>query len=417
MKSRLFQNLIAALILLVVTGVCFQTLLSHPVDVLVGVQNQGYNDTTSQFIAFKSYQKDCWEQFQQLPYWNPYSLLGMPWLGTPQSSLFYPGNWLFFFTNAVNAISWSLVLHHWWAGLGAYLLGRKYKLSFFSALLSGIVFLAAPYFIAKTGEGHFTSVTQVAWFPWILYGYELLREGSRKAVPLLAILISLAFFCGHVQELYYLLLFLSVCLVVECLVDLVLQKRQTGTSSENREKVTSDDPVTMSSPGARFKGWIVVSLFVAGLVAIDLFPVFIYTKQAVRASGIDMAALYKGSLNSYSLLQLIDPFAWGRPDHYQGPGLFYWEAVCSFGCLPLLLALLGTGVFFRNRDVIRLTLIGLVALLLAFGPHLPFYTLCYKLIPGFSMFRLPVRLLWICTLAIAMLAGFGCESLIRLSQN
>ncbi|MCA9007790.1 MAG: YfhO family protein, partial [Planctomycetaceae bacterium] len=307
--------------------------------------------------------------------------------------------------------------HHWWAGLGAYLLGRKYKLSFFSALLSGIVFLAAPYFIAKTGEGHFTSVTQVAWFPWILYGYELLREGSRKAVPLLAILISLAFFCGHVQELYYLLLFLSVCLVVECLVDLVLQKRQTGPSSENREEVTSDDPVTMSSPGARFKGWIVVSLFVAGLVAIDLFPVFIYTKQAVRASGIDMAALYKGSLNSYSLLQLIDPFVWGRPDHYQGPGLFYWEAVCSFGCLPLLLALLGTGVFFRNRDVIRLTLIGLVALLLAFGPHLPFYTLCYKLIPGFSMFRLPVRLLWICTLAIAMLAGFGCESLIRLSQN
>ncbi|WP_417383771.1 YfhO family protein [Gimesia sp.] len=417
MKSRLFQNLIAALILLVVTGVCFQSLISHPSDVLVGIQNQGYNDTTSAFISYKEYQKTSWEQFGQPPYWNPYSLLGMPWLGSPQSSLFYPGNWLFFFVNAISAISWSLVLHHWWAGLGAYLLGRKYKLSFFSALLSGIVFLAAPYFVAKTGEGHFTSVTQIAWFPWILYGYELLREGSRKAVPLLAILISLAFFCGHVQELFYLLLFLSVCLVVECLVDLILQKRQPVSSPENREEVTSDVPVTMSPPGAQFKGWIAVSLFVAGLVAVDLFPVFIYTKQAVRASGIDMVALSKGSLNNYSLLQLLDPFVWGRPDQYQGPGLYYWEAICSFGCLPLLLALLGTGVFFRNRNVIRLTLIGLVALLLAFGPHLPFYTLCYKLIPGFSMFRLPARLLWICTLAIAMLAGFGSESLFRLSQS
>lgn len=415
MKSRLFQNLIAALVLLVVTGVCFQTLLSHPDNVLVGIQNQGYNDTTSQFIAFKSYQKNCWEQFQQLPYWNPYSLLGMPWLGTPQSSLFYPGNWLFFFINAVNAISWSLVLHHWWAGLGAYLLARKYKLSFFSALLSGIVFLAAPYFVAKTGEGHFTSVTQIAWFPWILYGYELLREGSRKAVPLLAILISLSFFCGHVQELYYLLLFLSVSLTIECLLDHFLQKRQP--SPQEQVESGSENQLTTSSPGSRFKGWILVSLLVAGLVAIDLIPVFIYTKQAVRSSGIDMAALYKGSLNTYSLLQLIDPFVWGRPDQYQGPGLFYWEAVCSFGCLPLLLALLGTGVFCRNRNVIRLTLIGLAALLLAFGPHLPFYTLCYKLIPGFSMFRLPVRLLWLCTLAISILAGFGCESLIQLSES
>ena len=417
MKSRLFQNLIAALILLVAAGACFFPLLSHPSDVLIGIQNQGYNDTTSQFIAFKSYQKICWEQFQQFPYWNPYSLLGMPWLGTPQSSLFYPGNWLFFLTNAVNAISWSLVLHHWWAGLGAFILGRKYRLSFFSALLSGIVFLAAPYFVAKTGEGHFTSVTQIAWFPWILYGYELLREGSRKAVPFLVILISLSFFCGHVQELYYLLLFLSVSLAIECLVDHYRQKRQTSDSPEHQQEVTAESSLTMSTPGARFKNWILVSLFVAGLVAIDLIPVFIYTKQAVRSSGIDMAALYQGSLNGYSLLQLIDPFVWGPPDQYQGPGLYYWEAVCSFGCLPLLLALLGTCVFCRDRNVIRLTLIGVAALLLAFGPHLPFYTLCYKLIPGFSMFRIPARLLWLCSLAIAMLAGFGCETLIQLSEN
>ncbi|QDT89380.1 YfhO family protein [Gimesia algae] len=417
MKSGLFQNLIAALVLLVVTGVCFQTLLSHPDDVLVGIQNHGYNDTTSQFIAFKSYQKICWEQFQQLPYWNPYSLLGMPWLGTPQSSLFYPGNWLFFFVNAVTAISWSMVLHHWWAGLGAYLLGRKYQLSFFSALLSGIVFLAAPYFVAKTGEGHFTSITQIAWFPWILYGYQLLREGSRKAVPLLAILISLSFFCGHVQELYYLLLFLSGALTIECLVDLMLQKRQVPPDPQEPAADLPGSQSTTNTPGTRFKNWILVSLFVTGLVAIDLIPVFIYTKQAVRASGIDMAALYKGSLNLYSLLQLIDPFVWGGPDQYYGTGFFYWEAVCSFGCLPLLLALWGACIFCRNRNVIRLTLFCLAALLLAFGPHLPFYTLCYQLIPGFSMFRLPARLLWICSLAVALLAGFGCETLIRLSES
>jgi hypothetical protein len=115
MKSRLFQNVIAALILLIVSGVCFQVLVSHPADVLVGVQNQGYNDTTNQFIGFKDYQRECLQQFNQFPYWNPWSLLGMPWVGNPQASLFYPVNWIFFFLNAASTISWVLVLHHWWA--------------------------------------------------------------------------------------------------------------------------------------------------------------------------------------------------------------------------------------------------------------------------------------------------------------
>jgi len=153
MNSRLFQNVTAALVLAVVSGLCFQALLINPTDVLVGSQDQGHNDTTNQFIAFKSYQKVCLEQHDQLPFWNPYSLLGMPWLGSPQSSLFYPGNWIFFFTNALTTISWTLIFHHWWAGWGAYLLGRKYQLNFFSSLLSGIIFLAAPYFIAKREKG------------------------------------------------------------------------------------------------------------------------------------------------------------------------------------------------------------------------------------------------------------------------
>lgn len=412
MKSRLFQNVIAALILLIVSGVCFQVLVSHPADVLVGIQNQGYNDTTNAFIGFKDYQRECLQQFNQFPYWNPWSLLGMPWVGNPQASLFYPVNWIFFFLNAASTISWVLVLHHWWAGWGAYLLGRKYRLNFFSALLSGIVFLAAPYFVAKTGEGHFTSVTQIAWFPWILYAYELLRTGSKKAVPFVVIVISLAFFCGHVQELYYLLLFLTAAIIIESILELFSKKKPI----ESEQGAVTELEET-SRPGLWIKGWLTAGLLTAGLVAIDLIPVFIYTKQAVRSSGIDLASLSAGSLNAASLLQLIDPFVWGNPNQYTGPGTFYWEAICSFGCLPLLLAIVGVLSSFQQRIVIRLTLIGLIAFLLAFGPALPFYKLFYQLIPGASMFRIPGRQLWICTLVVAMLAGFGSQWISLLYQN
>ncbi|WP_339732538.1 hypothetical protein [uncultured Gimesia sp.] len=417
MRSRLFQNLIAALVLAAFCALCFQALVVNPSDVLVGSQDQGHNDTTNIFIALKSYQKDSIQQHDQLPFWNPYSLLGMPWLGNPQSSLFYPVNWIFFFFNALSTISWMMILHHWWAGWGAYLLGRKYKLNFFSALISGIIFLAAPYFVAKTGEGHYTSITLIAWFPWILYGYELLFEGRKKAIPVLTILISLAFFCGHVQELYYLLLFLTASIGIESLIALIPKKNTRQSEqvlAEQNESVYSNIPV---SAGALSRGWLFAGLLTIGLVAIDLIPITIYTQQAVRSGGIDSKALQSGSLALPSLLQLLDPFVWGGPDKYRGPGGYYWEAVCYFGCLPLLLACLGCVSSIRNRTVIRLTLIGFVAFLLAFGPQLPFYMLCHKIIPGFSMFRMPARMMWICSLVVAMLAGFGCETISSLFLN
>lgn len=411
MGSRLIQNLTAAFLLALFCVVCFQALVLHPTDVLVGTQDQGHNDTTNIFIALKSYQKTSLQQYDQFPTWNPYSLLGMPWLGNPQSSLFYPPNWVFFFVDALKSISWMMILHHWFAGFGAYLLGRKYRLSFLSSLLSGIAFLAAPYFMAKTGEGHFTSVTQIAWFPWILYGYESLIEGHKKAIPILVLVISFAFFCGHVQELYYLLLFLSGSIIVESLVGFVRNRKAPEAEVPQTELATPEPFVWGIALSRR---WFFIGLLTIGLVAVDLIPISIYTQQAVRAGGIDLQALKEGSLAPSSLLQLIDPFAWGGPDQYHGPGGYYWEAICYFGCLPLLLACLGCVTSLKNRTVIRLSLIGFISFLLAFGPHLPFYSVCHQLVPGFSMFRIPARLLWICSLVIAMLAGFGCEKIASL---
>jgi hypothetical protein len=240
------------------------------------------------------------EKYSEFPFWNPYSLLGMPWLGNPQSSLFYPGNWIFYFVNALSAISWTLVLHHWWAGLGAYILGRKYQLRFFSSLLSGIIFLSVPYFVAKTGEGHFTAVTQIAWSPWILYGYELLWEGNKKAIPLLAVLISLPFFCGHVQELYYLLLFLTASIVIESLIIMIHRKKQVLPGDHIQNQARADNEKTTASPRTWFKRWLIAGILTSGLVAVDLIPIFLYTKQAVRAGGINLDALLNESLNAAS---------------------------------------------------------------------------------------------------------------------
>ena len=413
LTSEFSLHLFAGIFLAVAACICFRSLTIHPTDVLVGVQDNGHNDTTNQFIAYKDYQYDRLQENGQTPYWNPYALTGIPWLGTPQSALFYPPNWIFLWFPSISIISWMLVFYHWWAGLGAYFLGRKYRLNWGSAIISGIAFLAAPYLIAKTGEGHYTTICLVSWFPWVFITYEHFVEGKKWAIPLMAILLSLCFFSGHVQEVYYLVLFLSASVIIESIFRWFKKRKLASTTDEIPPSTNRASQVS----NGLIKGWVITGILTCGLVAIELIPVFIYTKQAVRAGGMLLESTQKGSLELLSGLQLIDPLILGGPDRYQRPDQFYWETICYFGCIPLLLAVMGMCFNFKKKTVIRLVLIGLVSFLAAFGPNLPIYPLFYKIIPGFSMFRNPARLLFICTFVISMLAGFGSQWIFTLFNS
>lgn len=115
------------------------------------------------------------------------------------------------------AVSWLLVAHHWWAGLGTFVLCRRYGFRWSAALLAGIAYLAAPYYVAGTGEGHYNQSCLVAWVPWAFLLVERLRSGQRGGVVGTSIVLALAFFCGHVQECFYLVLLLTAFLSFDVL--------------------------------------------------------------------------------------------------------------------------------------------------------------------------------------------------------
>src|SRR5690349_14020511 len=45
------------------------------------------------------------------PFWNPYVMNGVPFLGNSQSSVFYPLTYLFVLFEFATAIKWHVVLH------------------------------------------------------------------------------------------------------------------------------------------------------------------------------------------------------------------------------------------------------------------------------------------------------------------
>lgn len=250
--------------------------------------------------------------------------------------------------------------------------------------------MAAPYLMAQVGEGHFNQVCLAAWIPWAFLAYEILRAGSQWGVLCLSIVLAMGFFCGHVQELYYLVLFLTLFVITDLCA---------AGSSVNRKRL--------------LHSWIGAGALTAGLVAIELLPEFLVSRQAVRSGGFSLAEAAAISLGPSSFRQLLDPFALGGSENYQGPGLFFWETLFHFGWMATLLAVLGFLTGWRNPRLWCYGFVGLLATIIAFGESTPVYGWVFQTVPGFSLFRAPARGLFFTSFVIAVLAAGGTDWVLR----
>ncbi|MFN0195622.1 MAG: YfhO family protein [Planctomycetaceae bacterium] len=386
------EHLAALLCLLLAAAFCFQDLLKHPDGLLVGPQDGGFNDVTRNILASRSYPRDVGSAINDFPAWNPGGLLGIPWWGNPQSAMFYPLNWLYRWCDPISLVSWLLVLHHVWGGWGVYFWGRLHGLSAVAAVFAGSAYLAAPYLIANTGEGHYNPVCLMAWVPWGLICYEYIRQGRRRAPAWLAVVLALCFFCGHVQELFY----LSLMIALLSVADVVLTAL----------------PGLLIPKKICLMRMVMAALLVAGLIAIDIGPIWIYTKQAVRAGGMTAAQSSDISLGTESLGQLLNPLALGGPADYRGPGKFYWETLCHFGLIVTALGVWGMWRVRQNYLWARWLPFLIVAFLFCFGTSTPVYPLMHRFLPGISLFRAPSRALFFCSLLMALYSGAGLDRLL-----
>lgn len=319
--------------------------------------------------------------------WLPYEFLGLPFMGTMQTGLLYPLNFIYFAMPAPYAFNLSLVFHYAMAAFFTFLYARELGIGILPAFLAGEVFGFSGFLIAH--KEHVSMLNAAVWLPGILYFYERIRTRLQlKDALIAALMIAAQILAGHFQ----------ICLQTYMVLSLFVLYfvRHLEPSKRKRFLVLALLPVLLGSILASPQ--IVSSLELAG-----------------RSTHITLGYDYltEGSFPPYMLPTLISPFFFGGGYAGEYWGLSRLTEVTGFvGIFTLVVGLWIPLKYEKDKlhpkFFIILAFCGLILLLGRFTPL--FHVIAH--IPGLNSFRIPARNWLEFDFALALLFAFGLNELL-----
>lgn len=353
-----------------------------------------------------------------IPFWNPYTFAGMPFLADLQVGFFYPFNRLLslFVSDGslpVGALQFMIILHFFIAQLNIYFLARSWKTSSYGSMISAVSFGFSLMLVFHVI--HPMIVYHLAWFPLVvmLFRLALIRRSLFHA-SLSGLILGMSMLSGHPQmtlyEVFFLVLMFVWYLVSEAKAKTELKKRL---------------------PMMIVTGFLSL-IIAAGIFCIQYLPSQQLADLSQRAE-MTYEGASEGSLRFSQLYTAVAPKLYGfvdgtedksAPYHLMidtdagprpAPYYYYWESAFYAGLVALLLGIFGAAMNFRTRRTAFLIFAALFGILFAMGSNAFIFPIFYNL-PFFGSFRNPARMMFYFSFAMSILAGFGFDSL-RKQEN
>ncbi|HEV8715143.1 MAG TPA: YfhO family protein [Candidatus Binatia bacterium] len=322
----------------------------------------------------------------ELPHWFPYEALGCPFIGISGIGLFHPFTALYFLLPVPDAYRASTLLSCFLAALGAFVLGRMLALSRTGALLAGTAFMLSGYVVSLTDSVLY--LYSVCVLPLFCAALEKALTEQRAWVVAPTAIWATVFLHGDVQTGYY----------YGFIALLWMGMRAPGSYREASLRLALTGGLTLL------------------LAGVQLGPVWADFAGSERAqAGISQEQAMIWSTHPLRLLTILaspvseqaDPVVMGRV-FFGNPRGGLWAESLYWGVPVMGLALIGAR---RRRDLRVLALLACLALLLALGRFGGLYEIFYHLVPFWSAFRYPEKLMGVATFATVMLAGAGFDAL------
>lgn len=308
-----------------------------------------------------------------LPFWNPHSFGGAPFLASPISAVFYPLNWLFAFLPIKLAWSIQFPVRMALATFFAELLGRRLGASRIGALLTGCVFSMSGFMIGWQG---WPQAEVMLWVPLGMLAVLRLRRRPRaRGAAFFALAITMPLLAGHPEVCLYAVGAVAAFALFQLCIAL-RRGRRAGW--------------VLRYVGALLMG----AAMAGGLSAVQLVPTAEWLPQINRG----LAAPWKPR-PSRDVVSIVSRDTESSPNSSR---LEVPEESCYAGIGTLLLAPLAL-LSRRKAAALFFALLAFLSFQVAFG-LVPFSQI-FRAVP--ILRAMPGRILGLTDLSLAILAGLG----------
>jgi hypothetical protein len=366
-----------AALLALLLGACFP-------QVVCGLETFAYGDA-GQFacpVAFY-HRESFWRG--ELPFWNPLSSCGVPFLAQWNTLTLYPLSLIYLLL----PFPWSFAMfdlaHLFLAGMGMYFLAHRWTGNRLAASVAGAVFA----FNGLTWYGVMWPhiISALAWMPLVVLTAERAwREGGRPVVPAAAA-AAMQWLTGGAEVIFQTWLLLAVLWLVEFF----------------RGEV----------PRGRFAGRALLSGGLGvGLAAAQLLPFVDLLRNSQRTTSYGaggMAGIAAMPLTGWANF-LVPLFGCVRnPQGIWVQATQSWTASYYLGVGAVMLAVLA--IWRCDRKVRVLAAMTAFSLLMALGSPGLVYDGLKRMLPLLGFIRFPVKFVMLAVFTVPLLAAFGLAHL------
>ena len=320
------------------------------------------------------------------PLWDPHHWMGQPFLGQ-FTGLAYPVNWLLALSPldrhgklTHDALSAYFVFIRFLGGLFCYLLCRDLARSRTAAILAASIFM----FGGLIGSTDWPEVINgTIWTPLVfLFLLRALREQTPWASAALSgVFLGIPWLAGHHEVPIY----------VSFTVAGVWVYAAIG-AGKDRLRVVQLAATAM--------------LFAVLVSAFQTLPGYEFGKLAVRWAGVEQPLNWKEAV----------PYI-VHAEYSSTPASFLGIVFAGLnrhvnpyiGIAAFALAVTGTVLGWKRRDVRIFAVVSLVALMFSLGGYNQLHGFLYAVLPLFGNARIPARMLGVFGFSVAVLAAFGLD--------
>jgi hypothetical protein len=336
----------------------------------------------------------------QVPLWDPFRHGGQPFLANMNNSVLYPTNLLYLILSPITAFNIDIVLHVLLSSWSAYLLARVLNFNPIASVTCGLIYaFSGPALSIPNVWLYAPFHLPLMILLWHLY----CLEGNRRWFFLTALVGAIQVFGGRPE----LPAITAVTLLLWTLIFPYGQKFK------------------------KLQRYILLELFIISLAAIQLIPMMDLVRQSSRGNVVNLHSFFAWSVDPRrfpeltipgflgSVYSILESDFWGL--QLEDLGMPYILSI--YMGVPVLLFAIAGGINnvndpqFPRRIRILLLLMIVISFIGMTGRHLPGFQVFAKEVPAITIFRYPVKFIFLALLPFSLLAGFYLNQLLENSER